>query len=159
MEHMHILLVVMVQVKLSIQQYNSLYEFALTSIIWTVWTNKNVQCWISSYNIVIMHQLLVMSINIYIYSFLICVNSCQYSVVESSIITVNLTARHAPTVLHSILYSHHSRKTRVNQLLLSSGSNYIILTDFIITLTSVHHNQSGTIHLLLVMILDQLLLV
>ena len=46
------------------------------------------------------------------------------------------------TPFHPLLTSQWKHE---GQLLLSSDSNYIILTDFIITLTSVQQNQSGVL--------------
>ena len=62
------------------------------------------------------------------------------SVIEGNNITVNLTVGGAPTPFPPLLTSQW---THEGQPLLSNGSNDIILTDFIITLTNVQRNQSG----------------
>ena len=62
------------------------------------------------------------------------------SVIEGNNITVNLTMRGAPTPFPPLLTSQW---THESQPLLSNGSNDIVLTDYIITLTNVQRNQSG----------------
>ena len=61
-------------------------------------------------------------------------------IIEGNNITVDLTVGGANTPFPPLLTSQW---THEGQSLLSNGSNDIILTDFIITLTNVQRNQSG----------------
>ena len=61
-------------------------------------------------------------------------------VIEGNNITVNLTVGEAPTPFPP---QYTSQWTHDGQPLLSNGSNDILLTEFVITLTSVQRNQSG----------------
>ena len=61
-------------------------------------------------------------------------------IIEGNNITVDLTVGGAPTPFPPLLTSQW---THEGQPLLSNGSNDMILSDFIITLTNVQRNQSG----------------
>ena len=60
-------------------------------------------------------------------------------IIEGNNITMNFTVEGAPIPFPPV----QSQWTHEGQPLVSNGSNDILLTDFIITLTNVQRNQSG----------------